>query len=296
MKKVNIYRVFSHFASKQKFNWLPDKPYLDLMFRARMGYRLNFDYPVSFNEKMQWLKLYNRHDYFTSLVDKYEVRGFIKETIGEQYLIPLVGYWDDVDKINFDALPKQFVLKCNHNSGTGMCICRDKNTLEIGKVKEDLKKGLAENYYLIHREWPYKNVKRKVICEKYMVDESGYELKDYKFFVFNGEPCYIQVDYDRFTDHHRNFYDLDWKYQPFTTLYPTNPNKKIVKPVNLDEMINIARKIASKIKDTPFVRIDLYNVNGRVFFGEITFFHGSGYEKFYPSEFDIKLGKMITIK
>lgn len=287
---------FLNDANRGKYNYLDDETFIKRKFRAEMGYEIDLDNPRTFNEKINWLKLYDRRPEYTMMVDKYKVRDYIADQLGEEYLIPLLGVWDDPDDIDFDALPNQFVLKCNHNSGTGMCICKDKSKLDIEKVKKELRKGLAQDYYLTGREWPYKDVPRKIICEKYMVDESGYELKDYKLFIFNGEPYFIQVDYDRFTDHHRNFYNLDWEYQPFTTLYPTNPDRKIDKPSNLDEMINIARKIASKIKDTPFVRIDLYNANGRIYFGEITFFHGSGYERFYPNEYDRKLGEMIKIE
>ena len=161
---------------------LNDEEYLKKAFKLNMGKELNLDNPQTFNEKLQWLKLHDRKSEYTIMVDKYLARDYIAKTIGEEYLIPLLGVWDSPDEIDFDALPDQFVLKCNHNSGLGMCICKDKSKLDIEKVKKELQKGLNENYYLHRREWPYKDVPRKIIAEKYMVDESGTELKDYKFF------------------------------------------------------------------------------------------------------------------
>ncbi len=277
------------------FNYLSDECFLKLQFKSKSGYKLNLDTPRTFNEKMQWLKLNDHNPLYTTLVDKYKVRKYVAQTIGERYLIPLLGVWDCPSDINFSTLPEQFVLKCNHNSGIGMYICRSRVDLNVKKVRKELKKGLRQNYYKNGREWPYKNVDRKVIAEKYMVDESGTELKDYKFFTFGGKVKYIQVDYDRFINHHRNFYTPEWEYVPFTTCYPTNPNKIIPKPMCLDEMINIAEKLAVEIGSLPFLRVDLYAVKSEVYFGELTFYHGSGYEKFFPEEYDTILGELIKL-
>ena len=160
-------------SGRGKYNDMPDKEYLQRKFRAKLGTSLNLDCPQTFNEKLQWLKIYNRTPEYTVMVDKYKVRDYIAQMLGEEYLIPLLGVWDDPEDIDFDALPNRFVLKCNHNSGSGMCICKDKSKLNIAKVKAGLRKGLKQDYYLTGREWPYKDVPRKIIAEKYMEDASG---------------------------------------------------------------------------------------------------------------------------
>lgn len=182
-----------------------------MMYWLHLGRKLNLKNPKTFNEKLQWLKLYNHKPEYTIMVDKVKAKEYVAKLIGEEHIIPTLGVWDDPDDIDFDALPDQFVLKCNHNSGTGMCICRDKSKLDIEKVKAELRKGLKENYFMRWREWPYKNVPRKILAEKFMVDESGTELKDYKIFCFNGEPRYCQVISDRNTDEKIDFYDMHWK-------------------------------------------------------------------------------------
>ena len=175
------------------YDYLSDEEYVKRKYRACFGRKLNLENPQTYNEKLQWLKLYDRKPEYTRMVDKYRVREYIAQTIGEEYLIPLLGVWEDPEDIDFDALPDQFVLKCNHNSGLGMCICKDKSKLDIKKAKRELKKGLKQDYYLTGREWPYKDVPRRIIAEKYMVDESGTELKDFKVLCFAGKAKMIQV-------------------------------------------------------------------------------------------------------
>ena len=190
-------RIFEALNYRKMLNWVPDQLFLKAAFRARFGRKLDLNNPKTFNEKLQWMKLYNRKPEYTMMVDKYKVRNYIAEQLGEEYLIPLLGVWDDPDEIDFDALPNQFVLKCNHNSGLGMCICKDKSKLDIQSVEEELRKGLAQDYYLTGREWPYKNVPRKIICEKYMTDETEGDLKDYKFYCFNGKVKMLGIYSDR---------------------------------------------------------------------------------------------------
>ena len=288
-------RIFSLLGSKGLLNWMPDEQYIKLQFRLAMGYWPDLQNPQTFNEKLQWLKMYSRRPEFTMMVDKYRVRDYIAETIGQEYLIPLLGVWDDPDEIDFDKLPRQFVLKCNHNSGLGMCICKEKSKLDLDEVRAQLRLGLKQDYYIEHREWPYKNVPRKIVCEQYMESAATGTLDDYKVFVFNGKARCIQVDYDRFTDHHRNFYNTDWEYLPFTTCYPTNPDHVVDRPEALEEMLGLAEKIAMDLGCIPFVRIDFYIIGNRVYFGEITFYHGSGYEEFTPEEWDAKLGEWIRL-
>ena len=281
-------------ASKGLYNSWPDEKYLKKMCDVRLGYKLNLENPKTFNEKLQWLKLYDRKPKYTMMVDKYAVRKYIADTIGEEYLIPLLGVWDNPDDIDFDTLPNQFVLKCNHNSGLGMCICKDKSKLEIEKVKAELRKGLQQDYYLTSREWPYKNVSRKIVCEKYMEDRQAHELIDYKFMCFNGVVKCSFTCSERFTESGLKvtFFDKDWNVMPFERHYPVskNPPKK---PINYDKMIQFSEQLS---KEIPFVRVDFYEINGQLFFGELTFYPGSGFEEFTPEEWDYKLGDFLKLK
>ena len=285
------YRTLVH-SGHGLYNNLPDKEYLEKCFFARLGYELNLDNPRTFNEKLQWLKLYDRDDEYTFLVDKYEAKKIVANKIGYEYVIPTIGVWDYPEEIEFNNLPSQFVLKCSHNSGTGMYICTNKEKINLKKVRAGLTRGIKEDYYLKGREWPYKNVKRRILAEKFMVDESGVELKDYKIFCFNGEPCYIQVDFGRFTKHERNLYSTDWNYMGFASLYPTNPEYIIPKPVCLDEMLDISKTLS---KGIPFMRVDLYVIGKHIYFGEMTLYHGSGFEPFTPFEWDRKLGDLLIL-
>lgn len=273
---------------------MDDVAYLSRRFRASMHRELDLSNPVTFNEKLQWLKLYDRRPEYTMMVDKYLVRDYIANKLGEEYLIPLLGVWDDPDDIDFDSLPDRFVLKCNHNSGLGMCICKDKSTLNIKKVKADLRKGLKQDYYLTGREWPYKNVPRKIIAEKYMEDFFLHELRDYKFFCFSGEPKFTLVCTNRFSVSglKEDFYDLEWKHMAMSRLNHGNASVEIQKPKNYELMCDFARQLA---KDIPFVRCDFYEINGRLYFGELTFFPASGFEGFEPENWDKSLGDWITL-
>ena len=280
-------------ASLGLYNSMPDRDYLERKFEALMGTPLHLDAPQTFNEKLQWLKLYDRKPEYTMMVDKYRVREYIAQKIGAEYLIPLLGVWDSPDEIDFAALPEQFVLKCNHNSGLGMCICKDKSTLDLRKVRRDLQKGLRQDYYLPGREWPYKDVPRKIIAEKFMIDNEVNELRDYKFFCFRGEVKCFKVDFDRFIDHRANYFDPDGNPMPFgEVVCPPKPDKQLVLPENLDEMISLAEKLSG---DIPFLRVDFYNIQGRIYFGELTFSPASGMGKFIPEEWDAILGSWLRL-
>lgn len=283
--------ILSVFFDKIGF-LMPDKLYLRIMFRINTGKRLNLKKTVTFNEKLQWLKLYNRCSEYTMMVDKVKAKEYVAEKVGRQYIIPTIGVWDDPDDIDFDTLPDQFVIKCNHNSGLGMCICKDKGKLDIPKVKNRLRKGLKQNYFMHGREWPYKNVPRKILAEKFMVDESGNELKDYKIFCFDGEPELIEVDYGRFTEHKRNIYGKDWNFIKMEIQYPSEENYVISRPEKLEEMLALARILA---KGIPHIRVDFYSINNQLYWGELTFFHGSGLEYFSPEEWNERLGKLIKL-
>ena len=268
---------------------MPDKLYLKMLYRVRMNQKLDLNNPRTFCEKLNWLKLHDRRPEYTMMADKYEVRQYIKNKIGEEYLIPLLGVWDKVEEIDYESLPDQFVLKCTHDSGS-VIICKDKASFDTKAANDKLKKVLMTNYFYPSREWPYKNIKPRVIAEKYMVDESGTELKDYKIYDFSGKPYLIQVDYGRFVKHERNLYDLDWNYIPEEIEYPTNAEHVITKPQNLELMLELARKLSDGI---PSVRTDFYNINGKVYFGEITFYQEAGFARFSSDEFARKLGDKI---
>ena len=273
---------------------IPDKIYLKILFKRVTGKNLNLKNPKTFNEKIQWLKLYDRNPLYTKLVDKYAVRDYIKEKLGEEYLIPLVGGpWDSVKEIDFSSLPDQFVLKCTHDSGS-VIICRDKSSFDIDAAKEKLKRAMKINIYWFQREWAYKNVKPRIIAEKYMVDESGYDLKDYKIYNFDGEPQIIQVDFDRFTDHHRhNYYTTEWEYIDAQILCPSDPSVQIDPPERYSEMLEVARQLSAGF---PHVRTDFYYVQGKIYFGELTFYSNNGMAKFTPETFGYKMGNYIKLR
>ena len=264
------------------------------MFKATVGGELDLDNPQTFNEKLQWLKLYNRKPEYTTYVDKYKVRDYIAGMLGEEYLIPLLGVWDDPEDIDFDLLPDKFVLKCNHNSGLGMCICKDKTKLDINKVKSELKKGLEQDYYLYGREWPYKDVPRKIIAEEYISPNNGEEIKDYKLWCFSGRVKIILTCSERFsqTGLKENFYTPQWELLDLKRPTHGNTEYEISMPECIDKMIEYAEMLS---EGHEFLRVDFYEVEGRIYFGELTFFPASGFEKFEPREWDKILGEAITL-
>lgn len=290
-----------------KFGWLlSDKLYLKIRFRLVLGQRLHLKHPQTFSEKLQWLKLYDRCPEYTIMVDKVKVKKYVAEKIGEEYIIPTLGVWENPDDIDFDTLPNQFVLKCNHNSGIGMCICTDKTQLDISKVKEELRKGLRENYYLRGREWPYKDVQRRILAELFMAAENDegslkensekkVDLRDYKFFCFNGVPKLCQVISDRTTDEKIDFYDMSWnKVEGLIGLSENvrNSDEVIPCPYSYDKMKEMAHILS---KDLPFSRIDFYEINRNPYFGEITFYPACGFGKFRPNEWNTIIGTWLHL-
>ncbi len=283
-------------AGLGKYNNLSDKEYLERKFECCMGKSLDLEHPQTFNEKLQWLKLYDRKPEYTTMVDKYAVKKYVADKIGEEYIIPTLGVWDNPDDIDFDTLPNKFVLKCNHNSGLGMCICKDKSKLNIENVKSELKKGLAQDYYLTGREWPYKNVPRKIIAEKYMTDTSdSSDFTDYKFFCFNGYVDCVMVCLERSSgDTKFYFFDSNWNLKRLNTRGKNAPDGfTISKPSQMDKMFEIAAKLS---KGLPFVRIDLYQSNDHIYFGEITFFPDSGFDANLLPETDKYFGNLIHLE
>lgn len=288
----NPKRLFSMLGSKGLLNWMPDELYIKIKYKLSMGYWPDLKNPQTFNEKLQWLKLYDRNPLYTTLVDKYAVRQYIAEKIGEEYLIPLVGGpWKNADEIDFDALPEQFVLKCNHDSG-GVIVCKDKSKLDVKAAKTLLNKRLNTNFYYANREWPYKNVEPCIIAEKYMADANG-ELQDYKFFCFDGQPKLLYVCTERNTERglRTTFFDLNWKKLPIKRDFPIS-DMEIGKPSCFDEMIEVAKNLAAI---SPYVRIDLYDIEGKPCFGEFTLYPGSGMRFIDPPEWNEKLGSWITL-
>ena len=270
-----------------------DEKYIKKIFKLRVGMELNLDNPRTFNEKIQWLKLYDRKPEYTQMVDKYAVKEYVANIIGEEYIIPTLGVWDNVEDIDFDKLPNQFVLKCTHDSG-GIVICSDKTKLNLKAAKAKLIRGLKKNFYVQSREWPYKNVKPRIIAEKFVEAVGHSDLPDYKFYCFNGEPIYCQVIRDRNTKETIDFYDMEWNHMPFVGLNPIAENgaTPVVRPLKLDDMITVCQKLS---KGIPFSRIDLYVVNEKVYFGEITFFPASGMGEFRPKEWNYTFGSWIKL-
>lgn len=270
-----------------------DVEYISRQFEYYMGYRPDLVNPKTFNEKLQWLKLHDRNQDYVKMVDKYEVKKFITDKIGGQYIIPTLGIYNSFDEIDFEELPKQFVLKCTHDSGSTV-ICIDKDKFDKEYARNILQSGMKRNFYWVGREWAYKNVKPRIIVEKYMVDESGCELKDYKFFCFNGqvEALYVACDrLDNSVDTKFDFYDMEFRHLPFENGHP-NAKREIKKPIGFDVMKAIAEQLSSGV---PHMRVDFYDIKGTVYFGEITFSHMGGFFPFRPDIWDKKFGSWLTL-
>lgn len=284
-------KMIAPLAQKGFFDWMSDETYLKMRFRMEMGYKLDLKNPRTYNEKLQWLKLYDRNPLYPQIVDKYRAKEYVASIIGEQYIIPTLGIYDSYEAIDFDALPQQFVLKCTHDSGS-IYICRDKSCLDRERAEFVLKHGLKKDPVRYAREWPYSQVPRRIIAEQYMEDESHQELKDYKIFTFSGKAALIQVDYGRFHQHKRNLYTLDWEYIDASFLYPTDPQHVIPRPEKLELMIELAERLSQKL---PHVRVDFYSIGSRIYFGEMTLYHGAGFEKFKPVEWETKMGDWLIL-
>lgn len=281
-----IFRRIYYFIIKM----LPDKLVINIEnFRTYKRF-LNKQKPEYFGEKIQWLKLYGNLEKYNDYVDKYKVREFVKNTIGEKYLIPLLGVYDKIEEIDYGILPNQFVLKLNHGSGYNI-IVKEKNKENITNINKKLNKWIKEDYYKIKKEYQYKNVIKKIVCEEYINDSKG-ELLDYKFFCFDGEPEFVKVDFDRFQNHKANFYDNNWKLLNLQETGFENNKNEVDKPKKFNEMLEIARKLSSEFK---FVRVDLYNVDEKIYFGELTFTPASGKNSFTPLEKDKEIAERINL-
>lgn len=267
-----------------------DRLYLSIRYRLFMKKKLNLDNPRTFNEKLNWLKIYCHEPIYTKLVDKYEVKKIVADLIGEEHVIPTLGVWERVEDVDFDKLPNKFVLKCTHDSG-GLVVCRDKTTLDIVAAKRKLTKALRRNYFNQSREWGYKFVPARIMAEQYMEDSETGTLNDYKFFCFNGEVKRLFVATGRWEGVKFDFFDMDFNHLDITNAHPhsTTPIKK---PVTFDKMKEIAAKLS---QGYPFMRVDLYEVDGKVYFGEYTLYHYGATVPFEPEEVDYQMGEWIVL-
>ncbi len=291
LKKIieNPRIIIQYVASKGLLNWMPDKQFLKLHYYSWSGKKFNLENPQTFNEKLQWLKLYDRKPKYTQMVDKYEVRKYVAETIGEEYLVPLLGIYNSANEIDFDMLPNQFVLKCTHDSGS-FIKCVDKTELNIEKTKEKLSRCLRRNYYYTAREWPYKNVKPRIICE-ILLDSNIFH---YKICCFNGHPKFLYIGQGLVSDHSLmvDYMDLNWNKMPFRRTDFNNFDRVIRRPDHFEEMLTLAEKLC---KGFMFARIDLYEVDNKVFFSEITLTPMGGYNPFEPESYDELIGSWLVL-
>ena len=277
---------------RKYFDIYDDKSAIEYWFNERIGYLPNIDHPKTFNEKLQYIKLYDRNPLYTLMVDKYEVKKYIKERVGESYVIPTIGVWDDFDSVPFGELPSKCVLKCTHDSGSVTIFKEKKNEEELKKIENKFRSSLKKNYHWQSREWPYKNVKPRIMAEEYIQDDEADVLPVYKFFCFDGKPYIIQaIQNDKTEQEEIDYYDLNWNKLDIRQNFP-NSKTKMKCPEKLEEMVSIASELS---KGIPFVRVDLYCVNHNILFSEFTFFSDSGFERFYPDEWDNKLGDLIDI-
>lgn len=290
----NPYRIFHRFNYCPLSHLLSDKAFIKLLFRARLGYKLDLNNPATFNEKLNWLKLYSRKSEYTTMVDKWEVNDFVSERIGSEYLVPTIGVWNSFEEIDFSQFPDQFVLKCTHDSGSTV-ICKNKDEFDYEKAKKKLTLALKKSQYYKGREWAYKNVQPRIMAEGLLIDNQSNDLPDYKFFCFNGKPEYILFCSERFSDTGLvlDFYNTEWVHMPFKRppYYPHSKNTT-QRPSNLDEMIILAKRLSNGI---PFVRVDFYSVSGKIYFGELTLYPGNGFEPFEPFEWDKKFGDLLVL-
>lgn len=270
---------------------VPDRVYLQCRYKRLMGKKLNLNPPVTYNEKLNWLKLYDRNPLYTKLADKYAVRDYVKEKIGEEYLVPLLGVWNSPKDIDFNKLPDQFVLKCTHDSGSYI-VCKEKKSFDTAGAVKKLKENLKINYYYYSREWVYKDIPHRVIAEQYLEDLEDKETRDYKIFVFDGEPKFLYIATDRGIGETKfDYYDMRFHHIDVKQHYP-NTSKIIHKPDNFDLMISLAKKLAEGLKH---VRVDFYDVNGRVYFSEYTFYNNGGVTPYEPDRWDYIFGENLRI-
>lgn len=273
---------------------MDDLSYIKLQFKDVMGQELDIENPTTFNEKLQWLKLYDKNPKYTKMVDKYEAKKYAASIIGEEYIIPTLGVYDKFEDIDFEKLPNQFVMKCTHDSG-GIVICKDKANLDIQEAKKKVNKYLKRNYFYNCREWPYKNVKPRIIVEEYMEDSVDKELRDYKFYCFNGYVKSLMVATDRLNAEKELCFDyFDENFKHLNLVNELHPNAKIMphKPKQFEKMKELARKLSLGF---PHLRVDFYEANGQIYFGEVTFYDMGAYLKIKPESWEKEWGNLIKL-
>ena len=285
--------VFLGLGGRGFFKWMSDRTYLKIAYRLNLHEKLNLDNPEGYNAKLQWMKLYDHRPEYVRMVDKYEAKRYVAHIIGDQYIIPTIGVWDRFDDIDFGKLPNKFVLKCTHDSG-GLVICKDKRKFNKSEAKEKIEGCLRKNYYWQGREWPYKKVKPRIIAEAYMEDSVTHDLRDYKFFAFDGAVRALFIATERQTEGEDTKFDFfDANFNHLNLIHGhANADNPPDKPLNFDEMVKLASALS---KGYPQLRVDFYEVNGRVYFGELTLFHHGGLVPFKPKKWDKIFGDWINL-
>jgi len=285
-------KMITHIGDNGLLNWIPDKLYLKMAFYGEKKTKLNLENPTTFNEKLQWLKIYDRNPYYSQLVDKLAVKKIVSQKIGKEHVIPTLAVWDNAAAIDLSILPDQFVLKCTHDSGS-VIVCKNKNTINKEKMLKRIDGNMRKDPFWLGREWPYRNVKPRIIAEEMLTDVNDGDLKDYKFFCFNGVVKCFKIDFDRFTGHRANYFTPDGELLRFgEAVCPPDYDRVIPLPQNLNQMIKFAEILSTGI---PFVRVDFYESLNKVYFGEITFFPASGFGTFIPEEWDVILGNWLFL-
>lgn len=290
-KRISVNGTVKRAIQRGSLAWMSDETYLRIMYRLKLGKKLNLKDPETFTEKLQWLKLHDHNPVYTTMADKYAAKGWIAERVGEGLTVPTLGVWEHFDEIDFSTLPDQFVLKCTHDSG-GLVIVKDKAAMDRAQAKEKIENCLNNNFFWSGREWAYKDIQKKIIAEPYLVDESGVELKDYKIFCFNGKPEYVEVDFNRFVKHKLNTYDFDWNPLNFCDTSKSDYSADIKRPARLDDMKRIAAILS---QDMRFLRVDFYSIYDKFYIGELTLYPGCGMIAFDPPEKDLELGKLLKL-
>ena len=287
-------KIFKNKQARVRFlnhlGFLPDKLLLKIEYRIKTGEKLNLKNPILFTEKLQWLKLNDRKDIYTTMVDKFAMKKFVADRVGEEYVVPLLGSWNKFEDIDFDVLPQQFVLKCTHDSGS-IIFCHNKETFDKDFAKKSIDQHLRTSAYKLGREWPYKNVPRKIIAEKMLFDSNNSDIKDYKWFCFNGQPKVMYISNDKGADPRTDFFDMEFNHLPITM---KDPNAEIIpeKPVCFNEMYQIAAKLS---EGCPHLRVDFYLIGTQIYVGELTFFHNSGFTPISPKEWNLRMGDWIDL-
>lgn len=285
--------ILKALGRRQLLNWVPEKKYDELLYKLHEGKKLDLDNPKLLNEKLQWLKIYDHNPLYTELVDKYRVKDYISKKIGEEFIIPTLGIWNNARDIDFNQLPDSFVLKTNHDSHS-LVICKDKKNINFNKVISALNKSLKRNGYWYGREWPYKNVQPLIMAERFIQNKDGSPLVDYKFYCYGGKPIYFMVSYGE-AEHHVRNHKFDLELNSIDYLFkkePTVRQEEIILPDNIDQMIYIARQLCEGFQH---IRVDLYNVDGKIYFGELTFYSSAGFINIYSKEYSNYLSSLIDI-